>query len=138
MPNYEWTLLLDPALEEEHARQQLSSLASIVQEEGGIVQSQEILGRRALAHTLQKRQEAYLGRIEGILAQDRVESVGKKLQGIPSLMRFMLTLKPKAQSVSQLRRFSRPTLRPAELPREKMDVQEIDKKIEELLQEPKA
>lgn len=136
MPNYEWTLLLDPVLEEEQARQQVAAAASLVQEGGGMVQSQEVLGKRPLPSSIQKRREAHLCRIEATLAPDRVETVGKKLNEMPAILRMMLTIKRHRAPMPQRRQLHKSVLKTPAQPKEKMDVQEIDKKIEELLQEP--
>ncbi len=138
MPNYKWTLLLDPVLEEERARQQLAAAASLVQENGGIVQSQEVFGKRPLPSSVQKRREAHLCRIEATLAEDRVETVGKKLKEIPASLRMMLTIKKHRAPMPQRRQLHQSILKTPGQAKEKIDVQEIDKKIEELLQEPQV
>ena len=139
MPNYEWTLLLNPVLEEEQARQQVAAAASLVQEGGGMVQTQEVLGKRPLPSTIRKHREAHLARIEATIAQDRVETIGKKLDEIPAILRIMLTLKRHRVPMPPRRQLHRSVvLKAPAQPKEKMDVQEIDKKIEELLQEPQA
>ena len=137
MPNYEWTLLLDPVLEEEQARQQLAAAASLVQESGGMVQSQEVFGKRPLPSSIQKRREAHLGCIEATLAEESCETVGKKLKEIPAILRMMLTIKRHRSPMPQRRQLHRSLLKTPVQAREKMDVREIDKKIDELLQEPK-
>ncbi|MBI4123001.1 MAG: 30S ribosomal protein S6 [Parcubacteria group bacterium] len=136
MPNYEWTLLLDPVLEEKQARQQVASAASLVQEGGGIVQSQEVLGKRPLPSTIRKHREVNLARIEATIAQDRVEAVAKKLDEIPAILRIMLTIKRRRAPMPPRRQLHRSVLKTPVQAKEKMDVREIDKKIEELLQEP--
>ncbi len=138
MPNYEWTLLLDPLLEEEQARQQVAAAASLVQEGGGMVQTQEVLGKRPLPSSIRKHREAHLARIGATIAPDRVEAVGKKLDEIPAILRMMLTIKRHRAPMPPRRQLHRNILKAPAQPKEKMDVQEIDKKIEELLQEPQA
>lgn len=136
MPNYEWTLLLDPVLGEEQARQQLAAAASLVQESGGMVQSQEVFGKRSLPSSIQKRREAHLARIEATLAEESCETVGKKLKEIPAILRMMLTIKRHRSPMPQRRQLHKSTLKTPVQAKEKIDVQEIDKKIDELLQEP--
>ena len=139
MPNYDWTLIIDPLMEEEQARTQLTQASSVIQEEGGVVQNQELLGKRELPSMVAKRREAYLARIEATLNQERVESVAKKLKEQTPILRFMTTIKHAYQAMPQKRRSLHRTVvkQPAQ-PREKMDVQEIDKKIEEFLEKPQA
>ena len=138
MPNYEWTLLLDPLLEEERAGQRLAAAASLIQENGGMVQSQEILGKRPLPSSVQKRRETHLCRIEATLAKENCETVGKKLKEIPEILRMMLTIKRQRSPLPQRRQLHVSLLKTPAEAKEKIDVQEIDKKIDELLQKPQA
>lgn len=136
MRNYELSLLLNPDLGEEKAQEALQQVAAFFQECEGIVQSQNLLGKRSLPAPVLKQGEAYLASLTATASPEKVGLLEQKLKGSKDVLRFLLTVK-KYRAVKtkapRVRKIQKSTLRePSSEP--KMELADIDKKIEEMIE----
>lgn len=136
MRNYELTLLLKPGLEEA-LRQELSAkVASLLQEAGALIVSQDSKGKRFLASPIAKQREAELAVVKFTVDPQRIPDVEKGLKATEAILRFTLLswLPRKAQE----RTVARPVTFAAaqentEEPR--VELGDIDKKLEEIFKD---
>lgn len=134
MRNYELTLLVNPGLGEEETQGVLQRVTSLFQECGGIVSAQNLLGKRSLPAPIVKQREAYLASLAATAPPEKVGQIEQKLKETKDVLRFLLTVK-KHRAVKakapRVRKIHKPILKG---PSEKMELADIDKKIEEMIE----
>ncbi len=137
---YELAYLLSPAIAEEEVLVWAGKLAKIIEDAGGIVRHQESPTKRKLAFEIKKERNAYFGWTTFTTAAETINTLEKKLKNAENVLRHMIVAE---EEVIQSARIFTP--RPAVLPRskpapvapekseEKLDLEELDKKLEEIL-----
>lgn len=134
MRNYEVSVLLNPDLGEEKAHEALEQVASFFQECEGIVQSQNLLGKRSLPAPILKQGEAYLASLTATASPEKLGLLEQKLKESKDVMRFLLTVKKhRAVKTKAPRIRKKPILRETSS-EPKMELADIDKKIEEMIE----
>ncbi len=134
MRNYEVSVLLNPDLGEEKAHEALERVASFFQECEGIVQSQNLLGKRSLPAPILKQGEAYLASLTATASPEKLGLLEQKLKESKDVMRFLLTVKKhRAVKTKAPRIRKKPILRETSS-EPKMELADIDKKIEEMIE----
>ena len=116
----------------EEAAQHVGILTGLVEKEHGIVASQSQPDMKTLSYPIRKEREAYTGWVRFMLKPDAAPTLERNLGAETSLLRFMLTRAKKEEVVSEpLRRRKRVTA--AAEPETQAKIEEIDKKLEEIL-----
>ena len=143
MRNYEHTILFSPLLTEEEVQGKLGKIGSQIQEQGGILERQNMLGKRRLGEAIGKHQEAYLGIVNFFANPDQQEQVNKALREEEAIIRILpLTKRVYKQTVKQTKpaRAKEPEASSLEEGKDenKVTIQEIDKKLEEIFREDEA
>lgn len=136
MRNYELTLLFKADAAEGRAQGLLAEIASMLQDHGAIVISQDAKGKRALPVPIQKQTAAELAVLRFNLDPAKVEDVEKNLKTKDALVRFTLLsyLPRKARELSIARPAAAPLSRQAQ-EEQKVELQDIDKKLEEIFKD---
>ena len=136
MRNYELSMLLNPSLQEEEALLILQKTANLLQESQGIIQAQSLLGKRNLPVPLMKQREAYLGYLMATVAPENIAQIEKKLKDVKEVLRFILTIKRYRAiktKAPRLRKVQKPLVKEG-VAEPKMEIADIDKKIEEMIE----
>ena len=136
MRNYELTLLLKAGLMESELQELLGEVASMLQDEGALIMSQDSKGRRALPAPVKKHSEAELAVVRFVLDPQKLEGVGKSLRAKESILRFALLsyIPQRAQKRTIAKTIATPITRePTE--EEKVEIGDIDKKLEEIFKD---
>lgn len=144
MKRYELTFLITPDLPEEEAKGFQQKINSQIQEEGGVLDEGNLLLRRRLAYPISKKTEAYLASTVFQLNPDKIASLETKLKTEKQILRYILLFLKKTRKMPP-RRVRPSAIKPRVTVTEKVltpeekkvELQEIGKKLDEILDEPK-
>lgn len=139
MNTYQLTILISPEVQEDSLNPVLGKIAEAVQKLGGIVEQQDIQKKIQLAYPIQKQREAYRAILNFAMDPKEVEAFQKLVHGQKEVLRSLLSLAPKVKvEIPTLAKASTKPARPAGGPveEEKMSIEDIDKKLEEIFKEP--
>lgn len=141
--NYELAYLLTSSVPEAEISAVAAKLAALVQEQNGIIRRQEEARKRQLAYPVKKQKLAYFGWMTFSMAPELLTELKKKLAGEANILRHLLTEEdmelyniPRARLYTPraLPSEAKPMPAPAEeTPGEKLDLEALDKKLEEIL-----
>lgn len=133
MRNYQITYLINPQLGEEEAKSFQEKIASLIKEGGGVVENQPMPVRRNLAYTIKKQNQAYLAVLDFKLEPEKLSDLQKKLKEDNQIIRYLLiTKRVRAREMAEtFRRRPRKIVPEKE---KKVELKEIEKKLEEILQ----
>lgn len=146
MRNYEYTLLLSPLLSEDEVTGKVSTIVSTIQEKGGILEKQAILGKKpfhSAAKSANSPREAYLVVLNFMATPDHQESIQSMQKADGTVLRFMGIQKvlrnQSPKSFAATKEKSRPeasetndTPEQTEDQTRKIDVQDIDTQLDEI------
>jgi len=152
MKSYELTYLISPDLSEEELKILSGKINNFIQEETGILEKTTEPSKKKLGYSIKKKEEAFLVTLNFSLNPEKLGSLEKKLKSENQIFRYIIltkktpekTLRPKRQpragpprTETSLGLASKePNEPPAQQPKtEKVELKEIDKKIEEILNE---
>ena len=77
MRNYDLTLIFSPLLSAEEANDQFQQFVSFVQEQGGILEDQRMLGKKPLLSPIRGSKEGYLALIAFSLSEEKLPAFEK-------------------------------------------------------------
>lgn len=137
---YELAYLLSPAVPEEEVLAWAGKLAKLIEDAGGMVRYQETPAKRKLASAVKKEGNAYFGWTTFTAATEAIGALEKKLKAVENLLRYVLVTEKEIVQPARTfapRSFIAPRIKPpaipAEKPEEKLDLEELDKRLEEIL-----
>ena len=145
MRNYEVSLIFSPQIEERGVNDLFQQLLSSVQENGGILHGQKMLGKSTLLSPIQRHKEGYAASVSFAINQEKLSELEKKLKEESQILRFLL-IQPKRRTVAPQKEISSSKVKDrvvgkqevalepaaAEQKEEKIDLKDIDKKLEEI------
>lgn len=136
---YEIGYLLSPAISEEEVLSHAAKITSAIEESKGMVGRVEEPKKRKLSHEVRKEKNAYFGWITFQMAPEALPAIEKKIKGL-GLLRTMIVESTGEEIVPQrLRTIPSRAGTPHPIPRElekmdeKLDLEALDKKLEEIL-----
>lgn len=139
MRRYELNLLLNAALQESSLLDFLGSLVSFIQDQGGLLETQEIKGKKTFHGAGKNQKEATLAALVFSFNPDYIEALKKRVVGDASVIRSFLAharvkvvQKQKVVPVLQPLVSQEPAVTSQEKP---VNISEIDKKLEEIFKE---
>ena len=154
MKFYELTYLIKPDISREEIEHFSQKIRDFVQLQGGITKSATGPSKRRLGSPIKKQGEALLGTVDFYLNPEKLEAMQKELTSDDRVLRFLLAIKqePKKVPLIAVKAVAKPTLKPSLLSPEKtgktptpqvakttsppkVDLKDINKKIEEILNE---
>ncbi len=154
MNYYELTYLISPEIKEENIKKLIEEINSFIQKEKGTITKSENPFPETLAYPIKKQRTASLVSSEFYLDPEKIEDLRKKLKKETEILRFLLVSK----KISEKKRIDaepvkdnvledKPTALSSEAPEErrgtdkkekvekKVELKEIEKKLEEILNE---
>ena len=138
--NYELAYLLSPSVSQEEVLTQAGKLTSLIEESKGMIRKVEEPRKRVLAYPVKKQTSAFFGWTTFSMAPEFVPGFEKKLRGQERVLRYMLVEEEEMEVRPFMFRTARtPAPRPRPIPREapkadeKLDLEALDKKLEEIL-----
>lgn len=136
MRNYDLTLIFSPLLAPEEANDLFQQFVSFVQEQGGILEDQRLLGKKPLLAPIRHAKEGYLAVITFSLGDEKLSIVERKCKETPHMLRFFIVKQAK-RMIKKARVTPTPAIAtaPAQKKEEKIDFKDIDEKLEEIFKE---
>jgi len=136
MKLYELTYLISPDLSEGELKTLQEKINSFIQEEGGTLA--EINGeltpiRKRVAYPIKRRDEIYLTTLSFHLEPEKFASLEKKLKSESQILRYLILTKKLLKKVPEV--VVRAPKKPITKPKPKVELKEIEKKLEEILGE---
>ena len=139
--NYELAYLLSPSLSEEEVLTWAGKLGTLMEESKGVIRHAESPKKRQLAYPVKKQKNAYFGWTTFSLAREHLALLIKKLKGVENLLRHLIVEEEEIEIRPPMLRIipprpGRPRAIPREAPKpadEKLDLEALDKKLEEIL-----
>lgn len=140
--NYEFAYLLSPSVEEGAVLSYTAKISALIEEAGGMVRKTEAPKRRQLAYPVRKEHQAYFGWTTFTATPLKTKELEKKFSGLKEILRHLLieaeiekrppTFRP-MHAMTGAGRVVRPPAREAEKADDKLDLEALDKKLEEIL-----
>jgi len=136
MRNYDLTLIFSPLLAPEEANDLFQQFVSFVQEQGGILADQRLLGKKPLLAPIRHAKEGYLAQITFSLNEENLPNLEKKCKETQQILRFFI-VKPVKRVIQKARALPTPEIAaaPALQKEAKADLKDIDEKLEEIFKE---
>ena len=134
MRNYELTCLISSKLSEEEAKNLSAKIESLIKDEEGISSGLKNFIRRRLATPIKKERQAYLFTLDFHFEPDKLEIFSKSLKNLPEILRFSIGGK-KVARIEPFREKILPKIKKTLPEAEKVGIEEIEKKLEEILGE---
>jgi small subunit ribosomal protein S6 len=139
--NYELAYLLYPSLPEGEILTYAGKLSMLIEESKGTIRKTGNPRRRRLAYPIRKCSEAYFGWITFAMLPENISALNKKLKSQSDLLRYMIVEEDiEKRPITTLRAIpsrpvkQKPVALPQEIkPEEKLDLEALDKKLEEIL-----
>jgi len=131
---YELTYLISPQVSEEELKSLQERITSLVQREGGFINEMQMPIKKRLAFSIKKNSEAFLVGLNFSLTSEKLNNLEKQLKSEKEILRYLILSKKmlKKEAVSMK---PRRAIKPRPKPKEKVELKEIEKKLEEILKE---
>jgi len=138
-------LLFSPSISEGEVLVEAGKLNKMIEDSGGVIRKAEEPRKKRLAYPVKKEINAYFGWTTFNAEKDAISGINKKIKALAGLLRSMLTEEVEIEYRPQMLRTipSRPAqIRPTkptapkttpETQDEKLDLEALDKKLEEIL-----
>ncbi len=145
--NYEIAYLISPDIAEDEAFGEAGKITSSIQEAKGLVSRIGEPKKLKLAYPIKKLRNAYFGWTAFTIARENLAEIEKKVKGEKNIIRHLLAEEVKRPAMEFRPRMARPLHRPTpprltevkpftpQPPKEedKAKIEELDKKLEEIL-----
>lgn len=141
--NYEIAYLLMPSVSEEEALAVAGKISGSLETEHGVIRHLETPKKRKLAYPIKKEKTAYFGWTAFTASPGAIVRLAKKIKEVPEVLRHMIVEEQRETHRPFLRPFSPRAgnvMAPKAIPREaekpgeeKLDLETLDKKLEEIL-----
>jgi ribosomal protein S6 len=125
MRYYQLAYLLSPELKKEEIEKIQKELTSFFEKEG-VLDKVETLLKRTLFYPIKKKKEALLGVIYFFMESEKIKKLEKKLKGEEKILRYLIVSEKAPKKIKAEKKIKKP---------EKVELEEIEKKIEEILKE---
>jgi len=136
MKLYELTYLISPELKEEEIKKVFSRIESLLSETGGILIENKSQGTVKLGYEIKKQKEALSATAKFQMAPEKIKSFQEKIKEIPEILRFLILAAKPEKIKKEVSKIIRKPVKPKKTVKEKkVELKEIEKKLEEILGE---
>lgn len=135
MKSYELTYLISGELPDADLKPFEEKINSYIQQEEGNLLEARPSTRRKLAYSIRGNNEAILASVVLSLEPSKLADLEKKLKAEKSVIRYLITIKKSPRKIKEMR--SRPpeiSEPKASKPKTKVELKDIEKKLEEILE----
>lgn len=145
---YELSSLISSQLSEEEIKAFLDKISSMVSAEGG--ESIEVKNsiRKRVGYPIKHERQAWFSVVNFEMEPEKLENLQTKIKDFPEILRFMVTnRRPASETMPTIDEFRKPVTKqpesnepkeenfPKQPKEEKVELEDIDKKLEEILGE---
>ena len=139
--NYEIAYLLSPSISEEEVLNNAHNISSLIEGQKGIIKHVQEPKKHKLSYAIHKERNAYFGWTTFRLNPEMVAAFEKKLKTETSLLRYLIVEEETRLKTPVFRTMGQkpgmqkipPIPREQEKQEEKLDLEALDKKLEEIL-----
>ncbi len=138
---YELTYIINSNLSEQEVATQTNKVRDFINSFGGEVKNEKLGEKRRLAYPIEKQGYGFYVFVEFNIEPEKVDEVNAKIKLESQILRHLLISKeevkktPRKLRIPKIKEKVSAILRPEEVVTEKAKIEEIDKKLEELLEE---
>lgn len=137
MKTYQLTLLIEPETEESRLTALTEKIKSLIQEKQGTLSKETDIIKKKLGYEIKNKSLAYFKSLEFQLSPEHIKEIEKETKNQKDILRFFLiSLKPIKEKV--LRKPFKPSLKTPltkpEMEKKKIELKEIEEKLEEILE----
>ena len=141
MNYYELTCLISPLLSKQNLKEISKKIKDVIQEESGNLEKIILPEKKSLVYFVKKQEEAYLIIANFRFEPEKIKNLLKKLKSENQIIRYMLlNKKPLKENIKKESRWKQDKKSSVEYnstssrtENKKVELKEIDKKIEEIL-----
>ena len=139
MKYYELTYLINPDLSEEESKTFQAKINSLIADQGVLVEGNVIL-RKKLAYPVQKKDQSYMAVATFNALPEKIAELEKNLKDQKEILRYLLIIKEKQKNLKvrphMAKRKSLAETKEPTNQEKKVELKEIEKKLDEILNEP--
>jgi len=135
MKLYELTYLISPELSESELKSLNEKINSLIYQKGaGVLNEVKLPIKKRLGQLIKKQREAFLINLSFYLEPDKLGNLEQQLKSEKKILRYLILARPKIK-IAKVRK--RPTKVIPKIPvkEKKVELKEIEKKLEEILGE---
>jgi len=134
---YELTYLISPESSEDDLKTLQEEINSLIQNEGGILDEVAAPIKKDLAYPIKKQTSAYLTTLGFRLISEKLENIEKKIKAEDKILRYSVLIKPRVKEIPMRRKKlpKKVEIFPKKITKPKAELKEIEKKLEEILEE---
>ncbi len=130
MKFYELTYLTTPDLSEENLKNLIEKISSFISEQSGILSKSTKATKKKLGYEIKKKKEAFLVSLDFSLKPENLKSLKDKLNSENQILRHLIN-----NAETPTKEISIKTPRIEKTKEKKVDLKDIDKKIDQILEE---
>lgn len=130
MRYYDLSYLISPDLSEKEAQQFNEKIIDFILKEGGILDTTQSLKKINLAYPIKKKKEAYFATLTFFLSPQKAPLLSQELEKEEKILRFLIFKKKSPQKIKKAQ-----VSKPKPPLKEKVKLEELEKKLEEILKE---
>ena len=139
MKNYELIYLISPNISDEEKTALAQGIASLIKEQEGVLEKQKDMVKKKLGYPINKQTMAHIGVLNFSLPPQKIENLKNNLKEKKGALRFMLVSKKTSRAkIKKRTAFKKPSktfVKDEKKPKEKVELKEVEKKLEEILNE---
>jgi ribosomal protein S6 len=135
MPFYQLTYLISPDIDQNTLESFPEKISTLIQKEGGIVRETKNPVKKRLGYQIKKKESAFLAVLNFEVQAEKINAIEKKLKGESDILRYLIIAgePPKIERIPE--KVFGPPAKAEKTKEEKVALQEIEKKLEEILGE---
>jgi len=134
MKTYEITYLISPESSTEDVESLQNKIKTFIQEKGGSINKANYPTKRILAYPIKKQREAFLADLVFLLEPLELVELEKKIKAEKQILRYLIVTKKILKEPLKPKEKSKEILKP-KIKEPKVELKEIEKKLEEILGE---
>ena len=134
MKLYELTYLISPELSESELKSLNEKINSLIQKEKGVLNEAKMPMKKKLAYPIKKQREAFLTDLSFYFQAEKLGSLEKELKSEKKILRYLILARPKSK-IAKVRKRPAKVIPKIPAKEKKVELKEIEKKLEEILRE---
>jgi len=134
MKSYELTYLISPEVSEEELKSLREKINSLIQKEAGVLNEVQAPIKKKLAQPIKKQREAFLTNLSFYLEPDKLGNLEQQLKSEKKILRYQILARPEIK-VAKVGKKPPKVIPKIPVKEKKVELEEIEKKLEEILGE---